>query len=108
MTEKQFKVEVSSDNYVHFSENGVNVISIGFKEYADAESCKYALLPFCNRLNELSNQNNEIKTILTQLVNQLYNSQLSLIHEYSTDIANDEKELKKYFQDQYGKYGWKK
>ena len=64
MTEKQFKVEVSQDNYVHFSENGVNVISIGFKEYADAEDCRNSLLPFCNRLNNLSEQNKELKGLI--------------------------------------------
>ena len=68
MTEKRFKVEVSSDNYVHFTENGVNVISIGFKEYADAESCKYSLLPFCNRLNELEDENRELKEQLKNCI----------------------------------------
>lgn len=63
MSEKRFKVEISFDNYVHFIENGVNVISIGFKEYADAESCKYSLLPFCNRLNELEDENQELNNL---------------------------------------------
>lgn len=69
MTEKRFKVEVSSDNYVRFTENGVNVISIGFKEYADAESCKNRLLPFCNRLNELEDENQYIKNTIQEAYN---------------------------------------
>lgn len=69
MTEnKRFKVEISSDNYVRFTENGGNVISIGFKEYADAESCKNSLLPFCNRLNELEDENQHIKNTIKEML----------------------------------------
>lgn len=68
MNEKRFKVKVSSDNYVRFTENGVAVISIGFKEYADAKSCKNRLLPFCNRLNELEDENQHIKNTVKEML----------------------------------------
>lgn len=61
MTEKQFEVTISSNNKVHFTENDIDVISIGFNEYSDAVDCKNALLPFCNRLNNLSEENKELK-----------------------------------------------
>lgn len=38
---------------------------------------------------------NGLIDLLNSLNDQLYSAQISLIYEYSTDIATDEKELKK-------------
>lgn len=55
--ERRFKVDISSENTVNFTENGSNVISIKFKEHSDAEDCRNSLLPFCYRLNRLNQDN---------------------------------------------------
>lgn len=54
---RRFKVDISSDNTVNFTENGSNVISIKFKDHSDAEDCRNSLLPFCYRLNRLNEDN---------------------------------------------------
>lgn len=51
---RRFKVDISPENTVNFTENGSNVITIKFKEPSDAEDCRNSLLPFCYRLNRLN------------------------------------------------------
>ncbi|MBQ8017471.1 MAG: hypothetical protein IJ258_05125 [Methanobrevibacter sp.] len=109
MSEKRFKSRCyeKQKNVVIYDKSD-KLFDVSYRDFEDAYYLKMKLSPVIDKLNELSNQNNELETVLQELINQLYNAQSSLIHEYSTDIVNDEKELKKYFQDQYGKYGWKK
>ena len=57
-------------------------------------------------LNSLNDENCELKKVLLEVLNQLYNAESSLIYEYSTHISDDEKELKELFKEQYSKYGW--
>lgn len=58
------------------------------------------------KIKELEKENNELKTVLNEVLNQLYNAESNLIHEYSSNIAEDEKELQEHFKNEYGKYGW--
>ena len=58
------------------------------------------------KIQDLIKKNNELKTVLNEVLKQLYNSETSLIYEYSTNISKDEKELSEYFKKKYSKYGW--
>lgn len=60
-----------------------------------------------NNMEVLKKENKEIKTVLNEVLDQLYSAESGLIHEYSTNITEDEKELQEHFKSEYGKYGWK-
>lgn len=60
-----------------------------------------------NRVYKLEKENKELKTELLDVLEQLFNAESSLIHEYSTTISQDEEELREYFKQKYRKYGWK-
>ena len=67
--DKRFHITVSDDNTVrlvnHKSNN--NLISIGFKEHSDAVDCSDALQYLCNLMNDLSEENEQLKTENTML-----------------------------------------
>lgn len=60
------------------------------------------------KIRTILKENKELKTELLDVLNQLFNAESSLIYEYSTNIDEDEKELKEHFKQKYGKYGWEK
>ena len=62
---------------------------------------------FLDVINELAEENEELKTVLKTVINQLYHAQTSLIYENSTNILEDERDLQEYFNEKYSKYGWK-
>lgn len=76
-----------------------------FNEKYDAQRYLYGQLN--SDYNNLREENKELKTELLDVLEQLFNAESSLIHEYSTTISQDEEELREYFKQKYRKYGWK-
>jgi len=66
-TDKRFHVAVFNDNTVRFIDyEGVNdLISISFKEHSDAIDCRDALMYQCDLMNELYEENQQLKAQLT-------------------------------------------
>ena len=62
-TDKRFHVAVFNDNTVRFIDyKGINdLISISFKEHKDAVDCRDALMYQCNMMNELYEENEQLK-----------------------------------------------
>ena len=61
---KRFRVTIGNENDVKFVDYVDNrqLISISFKDYNDAVDCRDALLYQCNMMNELHEENKELKT----------------------------------------------
>lgn len=68
-TDKRFHVALFNDNTVRFLDykEGNDFISISFKEYKDAVDCRDALMYQCDLMNELDNENKELKSFIKSL-----------------------------------------
>ena len=107
MSEKRFKsrcYEKQKNTVIY--DDGEKLFDVSYRDFEDAFYLKMKLIPVIDKLNELSNENKELETVLLDVLNQLYSAESSLIGEYSTNISEDEKELEELFKEKYGKYGW--
>ena len=61
--DKRFHIAVSNDNTVRLidHERSNNLISIGFKKHSDAADCSDALQYLCNLMNELADENEQLR-----------------------------------------------
>lgn len=61
MNEKRFKVCIDNDNGVGLLDNSVKLLFIKFSNKEDAVSCKDSLKYQCNLMNELYDENEQLK-----------------------------------------------
>ena len=95
MSEKRFKVSIDSNNGVGLFDNSVRLVFIKFTNKEDAVSCRSALMYHCNLLNELYDENEQLKSenkklqcINDQLEERLENSGIGIA--LKMDCENDE------------------
>jgi len=82
MTEKRFRVGVDSNNGVGLFDGSIRLLFIKFNNEEDAVSCENALMYQCNLMNELNDENEELKQQLKnlrRLVNESYNTERTAI-----------------------------
>lgn len=61
MSEKRFKVCIDSNNGVGLFDNSIRLLFIKFTNKEDAVSCKDSLKYQCNLMNELYDENEQLK-----------------------------------------------
>ena len=67
MSEKRFKVCIDSNNGVGLFDNSIRLLFIKFTNKEDAVSCKDSLKYQCNLMNELYDENEQLKQKLENL-----------------------------------------
>lgn len=67
MSEKRFKVCIDSNNGVGLLDNSIRLLFIKFTNKEDAVSCKDSLKYQCNLMNELYDENEQLKEENEQL-----------------------------------------
>ena len=77
MSEKRFKVCVDSNNGVGLYDNSIRLLFIKFTNKEDAVSCKDSLKYQCNLMNELYDENKQLRKINKELGDDLYNCRLN-------------------------------
>ena len=107
-TDKRFHVVVFNDNTVRFSDykEGNDLISISFKEHKDAVDCRDALMHQCDLMNELYEENKELKASLyvektntAEVVNDYakqfkrHSAQFSFMIDLAEDLGVDVRKL---------------
>ena len=98
MSEKQLKYECNTWGFLKDTDTG---------ELIRGSRVGDLINKYVEENEELKNENKELQETLLSVLKQLYSAQRGLVYDYSTDIANDEKELAEYFKEKYGKYGWR-
>ena len=70
---KRFRVTIGNENDVRLVDyiDNRQLISITFKEYKDAVNCRDALMYQCNLMNELAEENQELKSFNQDLAEEL-------------------------------------
>lgn len=71
MSDKRFKVCIDSNNCVGLLDNSVKLLFIKFTNKEDAVSCKDSLKYQCNLMNELYDENEQLKEENEQLRHEL-------------------------------------
>lgn len=61
MTDKRFKVCIDTNNSVGLFDNSLKLLFIKFSNKEDAVSCKDSLKYHCNLMNELYDENEQLK-----------------------------------------------
>ena len=61
MSEKRFKICIDSNNGVGLYDNSVRLLFIKFTNKEDAVRCKNSLKQQCNLMNELYDENEQLK-----------------------------------------------
>lgn len=98
MTDTRFRVTIGNENDVRFVDSVDNrhFLTISFKDYKDAVDCRDALLYQCNMMNELHEENQDLKSF-----NQDLSENLSVCAdkrlaqgEYLTKLTNENEQLK--------------
>lgn len=74
MSEKRFKVCIDSNNGVGLFDNSVKLLFVKFTNKEDALSCKDSLKHHCNLMNELHNENEQLKK--SEKINMEYAEQI--------------------------------
>lgn len=74
MSEKRFKVCIDSNNGVGLFDNSVKLLFVKFTNKEDALSCKDSLKHHCNLMNELYNENEQLKK--SEKINMEYAEQI--------------------------------
>lgn len=73
MSEKRFKVCIDSNNGVGLFDNSVKLLFVKFTNKEDALSFKDSLKHHCNLMNELHNENEQLKDKNERLRKELNN-----------------------------------
>ena len=68
MSEKRFKVCIDSNNGVGLFDNSIRLLFIKFTNKEDAVSCKDSLKYQCNLMNELYDENEQLRQIMNDIV----------------------------------------
>lgn len=74
MSEKRFKVCIDSNNGVGLYDNSVRLLFIKFTNKEDAVSCKDSLKYQCNLMNELYDENEQLRKQIQNYEKLLSNS----------------------------------
>ena len=74
MSEKRFKVCIDSNNGVGLFDNSVKLLFVKFTNKEDALSCKDSLKHHCNLMNELYNENEQLRLELETHKNPLWST----------------------------------
>ena len=105
---KRFRVTIGNENDVRLVDykEGNDFISIFFKEYKDAVDCRDALMHQCDLMNELYEENKELKASLyvektntAEVVNDYakqfkrHSAQFSFIIDLAEDLGVDVRKL---------------
>lgn len=93
MSEKRFKVCIDSNNGVGLLDNSIKLIFIKFTNKEDAVSCKDSLKYQCNLMNELYDENEQLKEENEKLVqNKCLSCELVNLQTREIDKLKDENE----------------
>lgn len=74
MSEKRFKVCIDSNNGVGLFDNSVKLLFVKFTNKEDTLSCKDSLKHHCNLMNELYNENEQLRLELETHKNPLWST----------------------------------
>lgn len=99
MSEKRFKVCINRNNGVGLYDNSVRLLFIKFTNKEDAVSCKDSLKYQCNLMNELYDENEQLRKqiqIYEQLISNSYVGEEETLDGFVGKYVIWEDELQKY------------
>lgn len=100
MSEKRFKVCIDSNNGVGLFDNSVKLLFVKFTNKEDALSCKDSLKHHCNLMNELHNENEQLKK--SEKINMEYAEQIveenQKLRIAKNDLRIENEQLRKQIQ----------
>lgn len=103
MSEKRFKVCIDRNNGVGLYDNSVRLLFIKFTNKEDAVSCKDSLKYQCNLMNELYDENEQLRKqiqnyeqLISQLISNSYVGEEETLDGFVGKYVIWEDELQKY------------
>ena len=103
MNEKRFKVCIDRNNGVGLYDNSVRLLFIKFTNKEDAVSCKDSLKYQCNLMNELYDENEQLRKqiqnyeqLISQLISNSYVGEEETLDGFVGKYVIWEDELQKY------------
>jgi len=103
MSEKRFEVGIDRNNGVGLYDNSVRLLFIKFTNKEDAVSCKDSLKYQCNLMNELYDENEQLRKqiqnyeqLISQLISNSYVGEEETLDGFVGKYVIWEDELQKY------------
>ena len=99
MSDERFKVCINRNNGVGLYDNSVRLLFIKFTNKEDAVSCKDSLKYQCNLMNELYDENEQLRKqiqLISQLISNSYVGEEETLDGFVGKYVIWEDELQKY------------